>query len=1019
MSLSALAVRRPVTTGVFFLIVVLFGGVSFSRLPIDLLPDLTFPTVSVSVQYPGVGPEEIERLISIPIEEAASTVPGIEEISATSQEGQSQVSVQFEWGVNLDAAMNDIRANLDRIRDRFPEDATQPVVRRFDPSQLPIVFFGLEGSLNPRELRRLAENEIKGRIERVAGVGQINVMGGAKREIQVYLRKEHAEALGISLSRIAQVLAADNQNVPAGTIEQGNDDVLIRTYGELQTAEDVGRVVVENRDGQPITVSDVARVVDGVADEKRLVRVNGRPAVMLAVSRQSGANTVEVAQALKAEAVRINRDFSTVQLVPIFDQSKYIQQAIDNVKMSALIGSLLAVIVLFFFLGSVSATLIVALSIPISVIATFWLMFQYKISLNLMSFGGLALGVGMLVDNAVVILENIYRHRELGTGPEEAAIRGAQEVSSAVIASSLTTAVVFLPIVFVEGTAGELFQQLAIVVVFSLMCSLFGSLTLVPVMSRFGLAPGSRKSMFERFSAGFQRLLDSLYVRVLDKVLRYRGLVFAGSAALLGATLPLVGFIGREYLPTVDEGQIRIELKGAVGGRLDSSLSAALAVEKALAAQVPELESNFSTIGGSLWRGGGTHEAGFRIQLVPRDMRKRSDQDIASLLRKSVAEIPGFGGFVRTQSGLFVFRRIAGGDDGFVIEVRGQDQVAGAAVAERIREMLEKTPGLTRPEIKPTGGRPEMVVTPDRERASLYGISVEDAAKALEDHLRGRVPTFLRTGVDETDVRVWLDPEDRASIDMIQKVPVFSSTGQAIPLGAISNLERRIGPEQILRLEKQRMITVSASIVGRSSSDIVADLRPQLRELPLPAGITIRIAGDWEQQQKSFSDLTMGLAFAILLVYLVMAAQFEDFKWPLIVMFSIPFGLVGVILTLLATETTLNVQSFIGLIMLAGVVVNNAIVLIDYIRFLRQEEGKELLEAIREGGRTRLRPVLITTTTTVLAMVPLAIGIGQGGEMQAPMARVVIGGLLVSSMVTLVLIPAIYASVEESFGSGE
>jgi HAE1 family hydrophobic/amphiphilic exporter-1 len=1025
MSMAQQAVKRPITTGMVFLIVILLGGIAFSQLPVDLMPEITYPTLTIRTNYPNVGPQEVEDLVTRPIEEAVAAIAGVETITSQSSEGSSSVRVSFTWGTDLESVTEEVRSRIDRIRGQLPEESDPPSVFKFDLAAFPILFLGISSpTLEPIVLREFTEERIERRLERVPGVASIDIRGGLRRQVQVNLDRERMLALGLSADRVTRLLREENLNRPAGKIEEGNLDIYLRTVGEYRAADEIGATVVAVRDAKPIYLRDVAQVKEGVEEVFSLVRINGEPGVRLSINKQSGSNTVQVARGVLAEVERINRDYPEIKVIPIIDTSEYIQNAISNVRSSALLGGVLAVVILFFFLRSGRSTLVIATAIPISVVATFALVYFSGFTLNIMTFGGLALGIGMLVDNAIVVLENIFRKREAGHDPEVCAVEGTGEVATAIVASTLTTIAVFLPILFMEGVSGVMYRQLAIVVAFSLFASLVAALTLVPVLSAKLLARGpahrhSRSAAVERFYGASERFLDGLesrYRGVLGWALGHRGKVLWGALGLFAASLLLLPFIGSELLPPTDEGEVRIDAEMAVGTALPVMDRTFREIERVVAREVPEAKHVLADVGGGGgWHASGGHTGEMRIALVPQAERERSSEAIADDLRGALDHIPGVEVRTREGSGLFIINRAfgGGGEDELDLEIRGEDLDQGYRLAEEVRHVLQTVPGISDARIRRDPGRPERVIRINRDRIARLGLSMNQVAEIIETNLAGSRATVLRRAGREYDIVVRLAEPDRNLLSDIDQISLVSAAGESVPLRSVVTVEVARGPVVIDRKDQERVLHLEANVAGRDMGSAAEDARRALQRIDLPDGFAIVFGGEYEEQQKARVQLMIALLLAVVLVYMVMAAQFEDFLDPFVVMFSIPMAAVGVFFTLFLTRTTFNIQSYIGMVMLAGIVVNNAIVLIDYTNLMRRRDGVPLLEAVVEAGRRRLRPILMTTATTVLGLVPLAIGLGEGSEVQASMARVVVGGLTVSTLVTLVLVPVVYTTLSE------
>lgn len=1020
MNLTDLAIRRPVLITVVFLIITLLGGVSFLRLPVDLMPDVSFPTLTVQTTYGGVGPEEMEELVSIPLERALSATPGIEEITSTSSEGNSRIRLSFAWGTDLDAATDEVRARLDRARGQLPNDADTPTVFKFDVSDFPIIFMGVSGDMDPRELREFTDKQLKYRFERIAGVAQANVWGGLSREIHVNLDRSQMHALRINPNQVITALRRENVNEPVGQVVEGDFEVLMRTQGEYVTLDEIRRTMVTRRGGKPVYISDIAEVEDSHQEIRNLVRVDGRPGLRMGIWKQSGANTVDVAKEVQKEIERANQDFAHIHISSIRDSSKFIESAVANVRNAALYGSILAVFVLLLFLRNFRSTLVVAISIPISVIATFGLMYFYGFTLNTVTFGGLALGVGVLVDNAIVVLENIFRHRQEGVERKEAARRGTKEVALAITASTLTTIVVFLPVVFMSGVTGIIFQQLAWVVSFALFSSLLVSLTLVPLLSsRFVRVrePNPKSLLYgvvHAMALGLEAL-DKTYAQAIRWSLRHPGLIiFATLVVLLSSSL-LLPFIGLELEPETDEGEVMINLELAEGTRLEVTEQFALRAEEMVKEQVPEIQNLMTEVGSQGgWRTATTHTISMRVSLTPKSERTRSSQEIARALQPSFARLPGIVTRIRATGGGYMRRMGQGGGDRLSLDIRGYDLDQSFKLAVQLKRMAESIEGVSDARISRSAGRPESHIMIDRDKASTMGLSVSDIATTIRTSVGGTRATYFREGGEEYEILVRYQEKDRLSSEDVWAIPIQTPGGLVVPLQSLVRFERREGPLAIQRKDQQRVVTVLANLSGtRDIGSVVAEYQQKIRSLNVPPDLAIVFSGEWEEQQEAFFFLQLSFLLAVILVYLVMSAQFESFRYPFLIMFSLPLASIGVVLALFLTDTSFNIQAFVGVIMLVGIAVNNAIVMVDYVLQLQRDHGFSLVDSLVTGGRRRLRPILMTTLTTVLGLSPMALGLGEGAELQAPMARVLIGGLISSTLITLFLVPTLFLTMEK------
>jgi HAE1 family hydrophobic/amphiphilic exporter-1 len=1020
MSLSNFSIKRPIFTVMIILAVIAVGVVSVSRLPIDLMPEITFPTLNISTSYENTGPEEIEQLITRPIEEAMSAVPGVEEVFSVSSEGSSSVRVMFSWGVNLDAAADDVRERLDRVIPRLPEDVTRPTLRKFDPAMSPILMLGALSNLDPIQTRRIIDEQISYRIERVPGVASVDIMGGREREIQVNLHPDKIKALGLPLDLIINKIRQENIDLPAGTIEKGNYEILIRIPGVYTNLDEIRDTVVATREGVPIQLKDIAGIEDTFRRITRIVRINGMPGTRIAIYKQSGKNTVRVAEGVLKEIEKIQQDIPQIRLVPVSNSSEYIKNAINNVSSAALYGGILAVLVLLFFLVNIRSTLVIATAIPISIIATFALIYFGGFTLNIMTLGGLALGIGMLVDNSIVVLENIYRLQESGDPPFKAAVNGSQEVTSAIIASTLTTVAVFMPMVFVRGMSGIMFKQLAYVVSFSLLCSLFVALTLVPMLSSRILRPTQLanphpKKWKERVVIllhKFFRQLENNYKRVLHYALDHRFLVLGITALLLVGSIALIRLVGSEFMPATDEGEVRVTVEMEVGTRLNIMDEKFRMIAEIIRREVPEQQSIEEGIGGGGWRGG-ANTGNITIKLKPKSERSRSSEAIASDLRRKLSSIPGVIIRTRASGGQMMFGiRGGGGQERVQVEIRGYNLEMGEALAQQVKKIVENVKGIADVRLSREIGNPEELFIIDRQAAADMKLSVTQIGRTTQTVLTGTQASMYREGGHEFRILVKVKDSERMDIDNILDLTLTNAEGEPVSMRNVVKVQPRRGPMRIERRDRERVLSISAEISGRDLGSILGDIREGLRSVPIPRDFSIAFTGDYEEQQKAFRELLVSIILAIMLVYMIMAMLYESVRDPFIVMFSVPLAAIGVIWMLFLTGTTFNVQSYIGCIMLGGIVVNNAILLVDYTNLLRRRDKMGLREAIEEAGRRRLRPILMTALTTIMAMIPLALGLNEGSEAQAPLARAVIGGLLSSTLITLVVVPVIYSIFE-------
>ena len=1045
--LTRLAVARPISTLMASLMVVLLGWVSLTRLGIDLMPNFEYPTITVTTLYPGAGPEEVETLVTRPLEQTLSSVSGFDRLSSRSLEGSSRVRVQFQWGTNLDAAVADMRQAIERVLPNLPPDVEPPTLRKYDANASPILYLALNGKLPPLQMAQLAERTIVPRLERLEGVARVGIRGAVRREIQVQLNRGQLETLGLGVNEIITALQNENVSRPAGRLREGDLQVLLRSRGEFTSLDDIRQVVVRRSGDAVVRVRDVADVVDGIEERTEVTRLNGEPGLMIYVFQQSGANAVSVSDNVQAAIAQINSELTDVTLALRQDKSTFIRGAIANIRESAVVGMGLAMLVLLIFLGSGRSTLIIGISMPLSVLATFVLIYFQGFTLNIVSFGGLALGMGMLVDNSIVVLESIFRKREDGLAPLTAAREGTAEVAGAVTASTLTTLVVFVPLMFVTGMSGVLLHQLAYVVSFSLICSLGASLTLTPVLAAYWLGettattpasatqhPPARRALRPLLTIGGALLaapallgrwtlqpIEAAYSRLLRGVLRYPGWTIFPLALATSATLGLLPRVGTDFLPKTDDGRLGVTGRMPPGIQLEVLDRQSLALEKRVQELVPEAESTSAFVGDDADDGDQWNTCRLLLQLVPRDQRAESAEQIRQRVIAGLGPIAAMTVRASVYSALPVSGLVSTGDsDSVSVLIRGHDRRTAEDLARQVIQQMQSIAGVVNVEQRAKDERPELAIRIDHEKASLLDIRVRDVADAVEATIRGTRATIYREAGDEFDVLVRLREEDRSQALDAGEVSLQTPGGQLIPLKNIASFAPQDSPLSIDRLDRQRVVVVSGAVEGRDLGAVINELQGRLQQLHPPEGFTVELGGDYEQQQESFRMLLGGFLLAVALMYMIMAAQFESLTEPLMILASLPLAGIGVVLVFVFWDTTLNVQSFIGLIVLAGIVVNNAIVLVDYTRQLRMEHpGTPLSELIHRAGVRRLRPIIMTTLTTVLGMLPIAFGWGEGGELQAPLARVVIGGLSSGTIMTLIAIPLLLLTTARKSNSRE
>jgi len=1018
MNLPSFSVKRPIFTTMVTLIVVILGAVSLSRLQIDMLPDIELPTLSIRTDYEGASPEVMERLVTQIVEEIVATVPGVEEITSTSSEGRSRVRVSFVWGTEIDTAAIDVQGKLEDEINELPDDIVRPRIRKFDIASFPVVLLGISSNLDPVELTELIEVQIRYRFARIPGVAQVDVWGGFNREVRIELDPDRIKAAGLPLDRVLEAIRDANLDLPTGKIEQGRYEVTLRAPAEFDNLDQIRDTVIVQRDGAAVTLGQIAEVKDTYEKLTRIVRVNGGRGLRVAIRKQANANTVEVSKRILDEIKAVNKSFPQINVVPVINQGNFIERSIANVARSVFYGGGLAIVVLLFFLRSIRSTVVISLSIPISIVATFALMFFGGFTLNLMTLGGLALGVGMMVDSSIVVLENIFRRRsENGEAPEQASVEGAREVGPAIVASTITTLVIFLPLIFVRGVSGILFKELAYVIIFALICSLTVALSLVPMLASRLLASSQQRlkeptPQTNRWAAAANSVfsdLESAYLGLLRWVLGHRLFTVLAAAVVLGASMLLLPLIGSEFLPPSDEGEVRVTGKMEIGTRLDLVDRQTRIMEQIVNSAVPEAVASVVSVGASGWRAAAGSEGEIRMSLTPAARRQRSNVEIAQDLRRRLdGRIPGMEIRIRAPQGQFLLERLLGGDEGLTIEVRGYELATLDSLAVSVAKSIADVPGITDVQTSLEAGIPQQEIRVNRDKVADLGLSVRDVTQLLQTAVAGSKAGEYRTGGNSYRILVQLKDAEKRSLNEILNLTLTTAAGEKVALRNVVATEASRGPVLIDRKDQQRRATVRANVAGRDLGSVALEVQTLLDQIPRPVGYDLTVAGKFEEQQKAFRELVISLVLALILVYMVLACQYESLRDPLVVMFSVPLAAVGVLVTLFFTKTTLNVQSYIGCIMLGGIVVNNAILLVDQAGQLIRD-GMGTREAVSEAGRRRLRPILMTTLTTILGLLPLALGIGEGSDAQAPLARAVVGGLTGSTLITLVLIPAVYS----------
>ncbi len=1007
--MTRLAIRRPVTISVIFIALILFGFISYNRLPIDLLPDITLPVCMIVTPYPGAGPLEVERLVTKPIENGVATVPNLKHIESTSSENVSFITLTFDWGTDLDVAVSDVREKIDIVLSDLPAEAERPFLFKFSTEMVPVVVIGVKGNLSSQRLYDYVE-DLKDRLQRLPGVGSVFEIGGFDHEIQVRLNSRLMEAAGIDPQNLIGALKAQNLNFPLGDFKKGRKQYLLRLVGEFDRIEEIGNIVVGRKGDHPILLSEVATVTDTFLPPDGFSRFGGSRAITLLVQKKSKGNTVEIADRVK-EALEEIRPPKGIEQQILMDISDYTKESVRGVFSALIKGAILVFLILLFFLRDIRPTLIVSLSMPISIFIAFFLMNSAGLTMNIISIGGLTLAVGMIVDNAIVVLENIFRHRERGEDARTATIEGTREVGSAVVASTITTIAVFLPLVFTTGIANIFFKEMAFTVTVALIASLAVALSLIPMVASRALAGiGAISGRIYQVSKRFFDYIDERYVGFINWALGNKPVVYSFTIILFIISLSLLftGRVGTEFMPMADSGEISFMVELPRGTRAEISEAVSQRIEKEIIDLVPELKVMRSQTGGGFaWITGGAGDPSiieFHLRLVSLEKRRRSTKEIEDILRDRLnGLIPGTRITFGTTSP--VEAQFIGGRP-IVVEIVGENLELTSAFADSVAELMRRIKGCVDIDISRKTGKVEYALKIDHQKAALYGLSAYQIGSQLRSRFEGMVATTYRKEGNEFDVRILARDADYNDLDKIKGINIQSPMGP-VPLINLVTLKKELGPVDIERKDRSRVVKVSCNLSGRTLGSVLGELERGLARIPMPPGVEYRITGSAEQMGESFRDLRTILIIAVILVYLVMAAQFESLGDPFVIILSVPLAVIGALWMLFFTNTTFNIESFLGIIMLSGIVVNNAIVYVTYTKILR-ERGMGLTEAVVESGRTRLRPILMTAFTTIFGLIPMAIGYGAGAEMRYPLARAVIGGLLVATFLTLIFIPTFY-----------
>ena len=1018
MSLYASAVKRPVMTSLCFVAVIILGLFSYSKLPIDLYPDIDTNTIMVMTYYTGASASDIEQNVSRPLENTLNSVEHLKHITSTSRENVSVITLEFEYGYDIDVLTNDVRDKLDMVSNNLPDDANTPFIFKFSTDMIPILLLSVEADESTPGLYKILDDLVANPLARVDGVGSVSVGGAPEREIHVYVDPIRLEAYNLTVEGIASIIGAENRNIPGGSFDIGNETYSLRVQGEFSDAKQMENIVVGTSNGASIYLRDVARIDDSVQERAQKTFNNNIQGGMIVVQKQSGANSVQISKKVKAMLPGIQKTLpSDVKLGVIVDTSDNIINTINSLTETVLYALLFVVIVVFAFLGRWRATIIIVITIPISLIASFIYLFATGNSLNIISLSSLSISIGMVVDDAIVVLENVTTHIERGADPKQAAVHGTNEVAISVIASTLTLIAVFFPLTLVTGMTGVLFKQLGWMVCIMMIISTTCALSLTPMLCSqlLRLRGADKKGLMKKLFIPIEKALDGLdagYARLLNVVVRHKTFTILVCLGIFLGSMGLMKFIGSEFIPVSDNSRLGVTLELPIGARVERAEEISHRLYNEWKAKYPEIQIMNFTVGqagdnntfASL-QNNGSHIISMNIRLCNPGERKRGIVEIAALMREDLKHYPEFKKTIVNVGGSR--GGSMSGQSTLDYEIYGYDFTATDSVAQRVKQLLLSCKGASDITISRSDYQPEYQVDFDREKLALYGLNLTTAANYLRNRVNGSTASYYREDGEEYDIKVMYAPEFRTTLQDIENILIYNNQGKAVRIKDVGTVVERFNPPTIERKDRERIITVQATVDGVPMSQIVEEMQPKLDQMDMPTGVTVELSGSFEDQQDSFADLaTLGIII-IILVYIVMAAQFESLTYPAIIMTSLLFALSGIVLILWATNTNLNIMSMIGAIMLIGIVVKNGIVLIDYIT-LNRERGMSIRTSVVDGGRSRLRPIIMTALTTILGMVPMAVSQGEGAEMWRPMGIAVIGGLTFSTLLTLLFVPTLY-----------
>lgn len=1017
MKLADISIRRPVFITMQVLAVLVLGIISYSRLGVDLMPEVEMPFLSITTVYPGAGAEEIEKNVTKILEDEFSSIEGLDTMTSTSGEGYSNIFLELEMEVNPDKAEDEIRSKIDKVRSDLPEDIEDPTVEQFDISSLPILSFAISGDVPLEEIREIAENRLKPQIERIKGVAGVDLFGGKEREIKVYLDKGRLAEYQVSIHMVIGAIASENIDIPAGVVKQDNRQIVVRTVGEFDYVDEIENIIVKKRGGTLIRIRDLGYVeADGFKEREQITRLKKTPSVTFRIHKQSGANTVEVADRIKDKLIEIEENLPEGFEIEIAnDQSEFIEDSVSDTKEALYLGAIFAVVVILFFIGDIRSTIIGALAIPTSIIFTFIVMYYLGYTLNMVTLMSLSLAVGILIDDAIVVRENIWRHLEMDKTPADAAYEGTREVAPAVIATTMTIVAVFVPMAFMTGMVGQFFKSFGITVAVAVLYSLWDSLTMAPMLSAHFLGKGKgsteERNWFERLFIPFERAilwLNGVYKKVLSWALEHRKTVVISGFTIFVVSLLLgVIFTGTQFMPEVDRGEFLIRIETPEGWKIEQTSKAVARIEEYLI-QDENVTTVFSTTGNRL---GDPTVATLRVKIVPKNQRDFTTEEYKGKLRDWLDTLPGL------QTEVMPIGLFEGEEQERPIEIRlyGPNQDVLDKLSREISGRIKRIPGVVDPTTSLQVGAPEFRIVPNRNKINAAGLSTADVAMTIRSMVDGMVASQFRKEESEIDIRVMLKPEDVDEKEKLEGIMILTMDGDRIPLKAIAEIEEVTGPTEIQRENRQRLVYITADYsADYNFGDISGEIEGYLKEFKdkLPFGYEVKMKGEAEGMEEMFQDMGLAMFIAIIFVYIVLAVQYNSFIHPITIMLALPLSIVGAFLFIFLFGGNLDMMTMIGMVLLMGIVNKNSILLIDFILQYRKD-GMERNDAILKAGPNRLRPILMTTAAMIMGMLPIAIGIGEGSEFRRYMGIAVIGGLLTSTFLTLVVVPIFYTLLDD------